>query len=423
MRVKILFAVKSKKMETLGVMYLSAVAKKGGHDCRIVTFDEVKAVAEAWQPDTVGFSAMTGDQARIMEIAQDIVPKTIPPGYTRPIMIVGGPHASFFPQDFDYNSTFDYIVPGEAENWMVESLGGPVGRFRNIDDIPWPDRTDFPDMPIRDFITSRGCPFNCSYCYNDRWSKMFPDLPRVRTRSVQDVVMEIVSVVNAKTFVYFQDSCFAVKIPWLREFAHKYRRLVDRPFHCHARPGMITDEYAKLLSQAGCFSLRIALETSSDRLRALINRAHTSNEETIKASRLLKRYGIKLMIQNMLGLPTSTIDEDLETLEVNIRCKPAYGWCSIFQPYPGTDLADLCVKNGWYEGDFSEISDSFFDGSVLNFDDQHKEQLVTLQRIFALAVEAQEMPKLAELTFKNFPKLVHRLMRKIGDYRLYGGVV
>jgi radical SAM superfamily enzyme YgiQ (UPF0313 family) len=129
------------------------------------------------------------------------------------------------------------------------------------------------------------------------------------------------------------------------------------------------------------------------------------------------------MIQNMLGLPTSTIEEDLQTLEVNIYANPAYGWCSIFSPYPGTKLGDLCKEHGYYTGDYSEMSDSFFDGSLLNFTEEHKEQLYCLQRIFALCVEARYLPDKKELTKENFPALVHKIMRTVCDKRLYGGVI
>ena len=158
-------------------------------------------------------------------------------------------------------------------------------------------------------------------------------------------------------------------------------------------------------------------------MRKLIKREKTSNEETVYAARLLKKYDIKLMVQNILGLPTSTIEEDLETLEVNIQCRPAYGWCSIFSPYPGTELGDLCKKEGWYKGDYSEMSDSFFDQSVLEFGPVHKEQLECLQKVFALCVEIGYLPKVDELTHENFPKLVHKILRRLGDNRLYGGVI
>lgn len=129
------------------------------------------------------------------------------------------------------------------------------------------------------------------------------------------------------------------------------------------------------------------------------------------------------MVQNIIGMPTATIEEDLATLELNIRLRADYAWCSIFTPYPGTELGDMCVKEKYYSGDYSEIGDSFFEKSVLNFREEHKEMLVCLQRIFALAVETQCMPSIKELQKDRLFQYVHRAMRKLGDERLYGGVV
>ena len=410
---KVLFVVKSMAIETLGPMYLSAVVRQAGHKAKICELSDAVSMAKLWRPDIIGYSVMTGDVEKFKKVDEEIKDWWLANG-NRLTSIVGGSDPTFFPQGYDWA---DMVISGEAEDAIGELLKSDTV-YSDIDSFPWPDRTDFPGHKIRDFITSRGCPYNCSYCYNERFAEMFSHLPRVRTRSVDDVIREIVDV-NPE-FVYLQDSCFGVDNKWLREFSRQYRNQLNIPYHCHMRPSQITEERVLLLHDSNCMSIRIALETSSNRLRKLINRGKTSNEETYKAARLLKKWSIKLMVQNMLGLPTSTIEEDLETLEVNIKCHPDYAWCSIFQPYPGTELADKCKAEGWYKGDFSEISDSFFDSSVLEFDEEHKERLEVLQKVFALCVEVQYMPEVEELRKDNLGKLVHKIMRRMGDRRLYG---
>lgn len=417
---RILLVCKSKVMENLGVMYLSAVIKQEGHKCRIVDFHYAEHEALAYKPDIIGYSVMTGDQQKVVALNQRIKDNW-PSGSTAPISIAGGPHPTFFRKDFMHNGTgIDMVVPGEAEQWMANFLES--GRtFDNIDKIPYPDRTDFPDMKIRDFITTRGCPHNCSYCYNEKWAELFPEMPRVRTRSVENVIPEIIDA--QPEFVYFQDSCFALSMDWLRQFSPVYKRHVHKPFHCHLRPTQVDEERVDLLAEAGCVSVRIALESASERLRHMMNRKNVRHEDVLRAVRLLKGWEIKLMIQNIIGMPTATIEEDLETLEFNIRCKPAYAWVSIFMPYPGTKLGDYCKQEGWYDGDYSDLSDNFFDTSYLNFDPDYIEQLECLQKVFALCVEAQYLPHKDELTHKNLPKLVHKIMRGTGDKRLYCGIL
>jgi radical SAM superfamily enzyme YgiQ (UPF0313 family) len=409
---RVLLVVKSKTIETLGTMYISAVVKQTGNDCKIVTIDEAPVMTKIWKPEIIGYSIMTGDQEKFRILNWALKGIGIMGSFSF-YSIAGNCHPTFFPEDCDWT---DVIIKGEAEQQFADLLQSGL-KYPDLDSIPYPDRTDFPDMKIRDFITSRGCPNNCTYCFNELWAEACGQ-KTVRVRSVRNVIKEVEQV-NPK-FAYFQDSCFGVSTKWLKEFSEKYPKI---PFHCHLRPVQVTNERAAYLHDSGCVSVRIALETASDRLRILIGRPKTSNEEAYNASKILRKWGIKLMIQNMLGLMTSTIEDDLNTLEANIRCRPDYGWCSIFSPYPGTKLGDLCKAEGYYTGDYSEISDSFFDTSVLNFDEKHKEQLVCLQRIFALCVEARYLPKVEELTLENFPKLVHKICRKVGDDRLYGGVI
>jgi radical SAM superfamily enzyme YgiQ (UPF0313 family) len=411
---RFLFVVKSKAIETLGPMYLAAIAKRFGHEARIIDIENAAIMTSEWKPDVIGYSVLTGNQLSFIHLNERL--KKIAPDATT---VVGGPHATFFPRDF-LNESFDFVIGGEAEDWMLSFLG-QEGSFKELDDIPFPDRSSFPDMKIRDFISTRGCFFGCKYCFNKKWHELYPGLPKVRFRSVENVISEIESV--HPEFVYFQDSCFGVNMDWLRDFTNEYHDRIDAPFHCHLRPSQVTPERVSLLLAAGCMSTRIALETASDRLRKLIGRENTSNEETIRSATLLRKAGIGLMIQNMLGLPESTIEDDLYTLEVNVRCKPDYAWASIFSPFPGTALGEECKEKGWYTGDYSDITDCFFDKSVLNFSEEYKTQTYLLQKVFALAVETQCMPEVSELNPEDIYKFIHRAMRKLGDGRMYGGVI
>lgn len=396
-------------MECLGVMYLAAVARKGKWATKICEAKDALGVVEKWKPDFVGFSVMTGNQGEFEEIAKGI-PDNV-------VIVAGGPHPTFFPDDCDWA---DHIVKGEAENWMAEFVGS-AERYADINDIPHPDRSAWPRMKIRDFITTRGCPNSCTYCYNERWANMFPDVQRVRTRSVDDVIAEV----NATDprFAYFQDSCFALSMKWMEEFARKYRAQINVPFHCHLRPEQCSKERVALLSDAGCHSVRIALESANADARKLLGREKMKLCDVSNAVALLKKWDIGVMVQSMIGIPGGKIEDDLETLEFNIAIQPTYAWVSIFQPYPGTKLGDLCVNKGWYKGDYSDITNSFFDTSFLEIDRGYREQLEVLQKMFALCCYAQYMPKKEELRHENFESLVHSIMRKKGDRRLYAGAV
>lgn len=412
---KILLIVKSMAIECLGPQYLSAIAKETGHQCRIVALDNALAVASTYKPDLVGYSVLTGDQKRFVALNDALKQRR------NFVSVFGGSHATFFPQDFAGNPNLNCVVQGEAENEWAKLLGSEK-RYPDINSIPWPERSDFPNRPIRDFLASRGCASSCSYCFNSTFNKMFPDLAKVRTRDVDDVVNELASIQDAE-FFYAQDSCFGVSMKWMRAFSYLYHKKINLPYHVHLRPKMVNEERVLLLHDSHCVSVKIALETASSRLRKLINRGPQENEDAYIAARLLRKWDIALIMQNILGLPTATIEDDLETLEVNMKCRPAYAWVSIFQPYPKTELANYCEKEGIYTGDYSEIGDNFFDKSVLNLTDEHKEQVACLQRIFAFAVEHQTMPEISDLSWDALPKFISKTMRKIGDKRMFPGVL
>lgn len=410
---KILFVVKSKVMENLGVMYLVAVVKQAGHEARIAGLDyggvgEVVRIAREYKPEIIGYSIMTGDKDKFKNLNFAIKQSGLQ--FTS---IIGGPDPTFFPQGYEWT---DCIIEGEGEQLLTDLLQSGL-QYPDLDSIPWPERSDFPDMPIRDFIASRGCTNACGYCYNSAWNKMFPELAKIRFRSAKDVVKEVAKI--QPQFAYFQDSTFGVSMKWMREFSREYGSKLRIPFHVHLRPNHVTEERVHLLADAGCVSVKMALETSSNRLRKLINRGNTNNEDVYVGARLLKKEKIALILQNIIALPTATIEDDLDTLEVNMKSRPAYSWVSIFQPYPATELAKYCEKEEIYKGNYSEIEDNFFDKSVLNISDEHKEQVAVLQRIFAFCVEMQVMPTIEDLTWERLPKFIHSAMRKVGDHRMF----
>ena len=409
---KVLLVIKSKMMETLGPMYLSAVIKQTGHKCKIIDLQNAFKYAIEWEPEIIGYSILTGDRNRFKELNIKLKEKI------KFKSIAGNCDPTFFPEGYDWA---DEICKGEGEKWMANLLTDKVGnifRYGDIDSIPWPDRSDFPNMKVRDFITSRGCPYNtCHYCYNERWMKLFPEYEKVRIRNSKDVVDEIKSV-NPE-YVYFQDSVFGISMDWMKEFAKEYPKI---PYQCHLRPEMVTEERVKLLKESNCVAVRIALETADEGLREMVGRK--MKLETVSfASMMLRQCDIQSMMQNILALPNSTIEQDLETLEFNIKCSPTYAWSSIYVPYPGTVLGDLCKEKGWYKGNYENITDSFFAESVLEFPKEQKEQQYILWSVFDLCVRYEYLPKPEELTYKALPKLIHTITRRNGDKKLYLGLL
>jgi radical SAM superfamily enzyme YgiQ (UPF0313 family) len=384
--VKILFIHKDTVVKPLGIMYLAAALKKDGHEVR-VTSTSPRGEFITFKPDLVGYSVMTGSQNQFFEIDRELQKEGKHP------TIWGGPHPTFFPE----METDGVIFRGECEEslpvFLKCGIMDEIGYIENIDSLEWPDRSVIPHGKVEYFITSRGCPFDCSYCFNQKWSELHGK-KRVRFRDVADVVAEV-KTVNPE-FVHFQDDSFGIQGDWLANFAKTYPKI---PFHCHLRPNTVTERMIRLLKESGVYSVRVGFETASQSLRNDVLNRGISFEQTDYCIELLKKYEIPFMIQNMIGIPGGKIQDDLETMKANIKWEPDYAWCSIYQPYPGTELERKCREWNLYDG--KELSPSFFDQTHLNFDDRYKEQLRVLQKIFGAMVNGKYSNQLADV-FTNY---------------------
>ena len=393
-KMKVLFVSKPLFMEPLGLMYLSSAAKKNGHETRLAyTSENLDKIMSEYRPDVVGYSVMTGDDKMYAEVNQKLKDSH------EFFSIFGGPHPTFFPK-YIKEKGIDAICRGEGEETFVEVLNNiqnnkdisevrnlaikygegvkenPLRNLSEIDSLAFPDRelikdrTPSIDGPIKHFLASRGCPFSCTYCFNDKFSALYSGKgKKVRFRNVENLIDEISEVVNTSPtrIVYFQDDTFTLNKNWLKDFSEAYKEKINMPFHCHVRPNTVDEDKINLLKEAGCYSVHIAAETAEDNLRNNILKRGMSKEQIYQASDLLRSKDIKFMLQNIIGIPGGTIENDIETLEMNIRCKPDYAWVSIFQPYPGTALGDYSKEHGYYTGDFQDLGNNFFDSSKLNF--------------------------------------------------------
>ena len=168
------------------------------------------------------------------------------------------------------------------------------------------------------------------------------------------------------------------------------------PFFCNVRANLVDEEIVRLLKRAGCHSVSMGIETGSDRIRNELLKRNMTRQQILDAARLLREGGIRFTTTNMIGLPGTTIADDLETLELNIECRPAYAHALIFQPYPRTELGEFTREHDLMVGTFDDIGELAWDDSVLAFSPAHKRQLRNLQRFFAILVEWPALRSLAE---------------------------
>jgi len=416
---RILFVVQQIDYEPLGIMHLSSAVKAAGHEVQLAVgaHHDPLTVAGQFQPDVVAYSVITGSQRYYLELNRRL--KDALPGV---FSVFGGPHPTFFPEMVQEPGV-DGICRGEGEQALVDLLaalagGGPDAALsvsnwtfsrngevianpvrsyvEDLDSLPFPDRALVYERDpvagrskIKHFLTGRGCPYDCTYCFNHALSEIYQGKGRrFRQRSVGHVIEEIRWVRDRYPlqFVVFVDDTFVLSGKWLAEFAESYPRQIGLPFFCNTRANLVTAEQVRLLKAAGCHSVSMGIEAGNDRLRNDLLKRRMSKEQILEAARLLREGGLNFATTSMIGLPTSTVEDDLETLALNIQARPAYAHVFIFQPYPRTELGEFTREQGWM-GSIDDIGEVAWDHSVLNFDDAHKRGLVVLQRFFALGVE------------------------------------
>ncbi|MGI6207609.1 MAG: B12-binding domain-containing radical SAM protein [Anaerolineae bacterium] len=418
----LLFIVREIDNEPHGILLIAALLKQHGHRVSLVVATEEDPVeaAERLKPDVVGYSVYTGTQRYYLDLNRRIKARI-------PVMsIFGGPHPTFFPEMIEEEGV-DGVCVGEGEyatlelmdaleagtpyyglrNWLFKTESGvvrnplrPLLTSEELDALPFADREllyaahpPSRQNRIRPFITGRGCPYNCSFCFNRAYSELYGDdghRMRFRRRSVSSVLREIKEVAASHdlAFITFMDDTFIVQRPWLQEFARTYPAEVGLPFWCQVRANLVTEDIARLLKDAGCVSVSFGIEAGNDRLRNQILNRNMTREQILNAAAILRAHGIAFSTNNMLGLPTGGLAEDLETLALNIQCRPAYANVFLYQPYPKTALGEMAFQEGYMHGTFDDLSGSVTLGTPIRFrDEADARRIENLQKLFALTVE------------------------------------
>jgi len=449
--VRVLFVTQQIDYEPQGIMHLSSALKAEGHqvELAVAAHHDPVAMAREFQPDVAAYSVITGSQRYYLDVNQRLKAE-LPDVFS----IFGGPHPTFFPEMVEEDGV-DGICRGEGEAALVELVdalgdGGPTAvleldnwSFRcnsdareprvvtnpvrpyteDLDSLPFPDRALVYERDpiaakskIKHFLTGRGCPYNCTYCFNHALGEIYRGKgKRFRQQSV-DYVLEDIGWVRDHyplEFVVFVDDTFVLSAEWLTEFAEKYPKKIGLPFFCNTRANLVTAEQVRLLKEADCHCVSMGIETASDRIRNELLKRRMSQEQILEAARLIREGGLHFTTTNMIGLPTSTLADDFETLELNIQAKPSYAHVFIFQPYPRTELGEFTREHDLMVGTFDDIGEVAWDHSVLEFDAAHQRGLAVLQRFFAIGVEWPRTMPLIKRLMKLPDNVVFFLLNKL----------
>ncbi len=436
-----------------GIGYLSAILKQAGYQIDLLcihNYDkkEISNKIDSFKPDLIVVSSVT-DQ---IELAKSII-GYIYEKYKLPI-ILGGVHPTIAPlESINIKGVFAVCI-GEGEYALLELVKAleknkPYLNIKNfwfkkenkiiknpvrpliekLDSLPFPDRIIFDktiDTDEIEFMGSRGCPYLCNYCINSCLADMYRNKGRfVRYRSVNNLLEEIEIVLKRykTTRLVFHDDTFTINRIWLKEFCEKYPKKFKLPFVVNVRVETINREILKWLKDAGCSEIKIGVEAGNDHIRMEVLGRKITKEQIINTFKIIKEAGLNATSFNMIGIPFETEENIKETIELNREIQPYRMGVSIFRPYPGTKLYELCKNNKWISD--RKIESYFEDISILDLPTISAKKIGYYHKIFPYCVWHPKLCILIKfivrirvynlmIAFKNFLSKV--LSREQKDY-------
>jgi radical SAM superfamily enzyme YgiQ (UPF0313 family) len=407
----------------LGLGYLATSLMREGHHVRILDCSKegldhsgFADVLKKGGYDLVGlkiFSNEFSSSAKMIRITkkQD----------RKPWVVVGGPHVSGSPRrTMECVKEADFGFQGEAEvgfpmlvksihdrdNSSYSEIPGLIFREekalrvnpqvfpQDLDELgmpSWslmPPRTypkesfglfvkNFPTAPI---ITTRGCPFHCTYCAGYRVTGR-----RFRKRSIDRIIEELSLLkgeFGVKDFTIVDDN-FTLQKPFALAVCEAIlRNRLDLSWSCPngVRLDTLDRELIQAMEASGCYSVAVGIESGSERVLAAMKkslRIHTVREKVdlIKSCSRIKVTGFFL-----LGYPSETRSDIEKTIRLSRQLNLDRGAFSLFNPFPGTEIYEELLKKGSIEEQETDTKGIDYDSVSVGLKDLNGKELKRLQK-------------------------------------------
>lgn len=343
-------------------------------------FDDLEKRILNSEADIVGVymvSPLYDKVKRTIEICRKVLPGSF--------IVAGGPHPSSMPADTLRGiPQLDICALGEGEITMLEivncirkkseislingiafrdkkngeiTVTKPRDYIKNLDDLPFPARNLFPlekyrthppygrKNPYFNVMTSRGCPFQCAFCFRDVFKYSF------RSRSPKNVCDELELLINkyGAQEIHFYDDDFTLNMERAEEICDEIlKRKIRIRWSCTTRVDLVNDKLLKKMKEAGCWLIAFGVESGNQKILDTINKGITIEKIEV-AFALTKKVGINTLAYLMAGLPGETEKTIQETINLAKKIKPDFVSWGTLIVYPGSDFFIL-MHSGKYPG-------------------------------------------------------------------------
>jgi len=373
----------------LGIGYLLKVLSKIDGidpvflDCKLDKIDDSALLTrlEDLAPLMVGFQVFSVDYNRftnLLPIIKEQLPETI--------IVAGGPHVSGLPMHtLNTNPEIDYLISGEGEEAlpMLAQYHQSNSKKIDIDKIPnlvhrkgtscvqnekqyvdvntygapaWellqPDRyppiqhgTFHKSKRVVPILTSRGCPYPCTFCAGHLMTGK-----KIRLREIGSLVDEIELLINEYNFEEFiiEDENFTFYKSHVLQFADELKRRKIKCFFSFPngiRLDRLDEEIIARMAEMGTYVVGLGIESGSS--KTLGNMKKKSDFDLIyDRVKLLKKYGIIVSGSFIVGYRDETIDDIKQTIKQAVRLPIDMAYLGNYIPLPGTEDFDILLKRG-----------------------------------------------------------------------------
>ncbi|MCX7022287.1 MAG: radical SAM protein [bacterium] len=268
----------------------------------------------------------------------------------------------------------NFVLPGEDAAEV--RAGGRLELISDLDSLPFPDydvaRSYYSDgngvlrMDWESYrkyntwegtyyrlLTSRGCPYQCTYCVNSFFWRQFGK-QWLRRRSVENSIAEIAWIRQKMPFIrginIQDDSFFMGSDEWLEDFCRRYKAEVGLPFIARMIPRFTTEKRIELLADAGFDYAGIGLQTGSERLSLEVYERVQDNAKFLENDWILSKYGVAKSYDILVDNPFETERDTLETIDILLRLKkPFYVVTYSLTPFPETRFYDKAKSAGFLD--------------------------------------------------------------------------
>lgn len=408
---KLILFVQKDPIKYLLFLNLSSIAKKYDFKTEVLVGALEKSLEQKImnsEATFIIFSYITHEYEFVNKILRDINKKT------KSRIILVGPHTVIDQTNLDklnFDVILNFNIEGSfekflknytkkrlirvIENSIIKKKNGIAKGKINLKydlnkisffDIDFYNKYKEIGSEIQYLTTNRGCEFNCTFCMHTAYKNLISKNQFVYLRySPKYVIYQLqqLKIFGKVQFFSFIGPNFIRDKTWLQNFLQLYSESIKLPFTCFVRFEDLDEKTILSLKKNYCYGVAVGLESGNDFIRNNVLKKGLSKETLFKKSKLLKKHKLNFLTFNMIGIPNESLDNMLETLEVNRRIKPDNVYCSIFFPIPGTPIYNEIKNSDLF---YNESYETLFDTSKVHIDSKDYKQVQRLYSLFYFLV-------------------------------------